>query len=180
MDVGERVSVRPARVRDARRLAEIGAQVAAEPEGWLVSDGGWSSAAAERRAIRLARWSGNVAILVAELDGRVVGRLSILRDQRPACRHVADVGLMVEHGQRGRGVGTAMLRAAEEWAREQGVEKLELHVFPHNVVAIGLYERLGYVREGVRSRHFHRRGEYVDAILMAKDVRAAPGPTERR
>ena len=57
---------------------------------------------------------------------------------------------------------------------KHAVEKLELHVFPHNVVAIGLYERVGYVREGLRHRHFHRRGEYVDAILMAKDVRAAP------
>lgn len=180
MEVGEGVTVREARGRDARRLAEIGAQVAAEPEGWLVSDGGWSNAAAERRAIRLARWSGNVAILVAELDGRVVGRLSILRDQRPACRHVADVGLMVEFEQRGRGVGRAMLGAAEEWAREHGVEKLELHVFPHNLVAIGLYERVGYVREGLRRRHFHRRGEYVDAILMAKDVRVAPDAARPR
>jgi RimJ/RimL family protein N-acetyltransferase len=63
------------------------------------------------------------------------------------------------------------MQAAEEWARRAGVRKLELHVFPHNVAAIGLYEKVGYEREGFRRRQYRRGGELIDAILMAKEVR---------
>jgi RimJ/RimL family protein N-acetyltransferase len=59
---------------------------------------------------------------------------------------------------------------AERWARQVGVRKLELHVFPYNEAAIALYEGLGYEHEGFRRRHYRRGGELVDAILMAKEL----------
>jgi RimJ/RimL family protein N-acetyltransferase len=77
---------------------------------------------------------------------------------------------MVSQSHRRRGVGRGLLSAAVEWAREQGVRKLELHVFPHNVAAIALYEQFGFVREGYRKQHYRRGDEYVDAILMAYEV----------
>jgi RimJ/RimL family protein N-acetyltransferase len=104
---------------------------------------------------------------VAEDGGRIVGRLSIARDQHPASRHVADLGLIVAESHRRQGIGTALLRAAVAWAQESDVFKLELHVFPWNEAAITLYERFGFEREGYRHAHYRRGEEYVDAILMA-------------
>ena len=75
---------------------------------------------------------------------------------------------MVSLEARGRGVGSALLAAAEDWARTVGVRKIELHVFPHNDAAIALYGRVGYVREGYRRAQFRRGSELIDAILMAK------------
>jgi putative acetyltransferase len=109
-------------------------------------------------------------VYVAEDDGVVVGRLSVARDQHPASRHVADLGLMVAASHRRRGVGTALLEAAVDWARRAGVRKLELHVFPWNKGAIALYDRFGFVREGYRRGHYRRGDEYVDAILMAYEL----------
>jgi RimJ/RimL family protein N-acetyltransferase len=83
---------------------------------------------------------------------------------------VADLGLMVAASHRRRGVGRALLEAAEDWARTARIRKLELHVFPHNEPAIHLYEKAGYVREGYRRAHYARAGTYVDAILMAKTL----------
>jgi ribosomal protein S18 acetylase RimI-like enzyme len=80
---------------------------------------------------------------------------------------VADLGLMVAAGHRRRGIGRALLEGAAEWARRHGVEKLELHVFPHNEPAIRLYESFGFVQEGYRRRHYRRGEEYLDAVLMA-------------
>jgi ribosomal protein S18 acetylase RimI-like enzyme len=68
---------------------------------------------------------------------------------------------------RRQGVGTALLRQAVAWSRESRIRKLELHVFPWNEPALGLYESFGFVREGYRKRHYERGGELVDAILMA-------------
>lgn len=145
----------------------LGREVGAEPEGWLITTGGWRTAGEERRYLKAIRRWAHAAVFVAEADGRVVGRLSVARDQHPASPHVADLGLMVAADRRGQGVGRALLAAAVDWAREAGVTKLELHVFPWNEPAIRLYERFGFEREGVRRGHYQRDGEAVDAILMA-------------
>jgi RimJ/RimL family protein N-acetyltransferase len=163
-------TVRLAEPGDAGPLVELAERVGAEPEGWLITGGDWRSAGEERRYLRSLRRHRHAAVFVAETNGTIIGRLSVSRDPHPASEHVADVGLMVAHGHRRQGAGTTLMEAAEAWARSVGVQKLELHVFPHNAPAISLYERLGYEREGLRRRHFRRGGELVDAVLMAKDV----------
>jgi RimJ/RimL family protein N-acetyltransferase len=163
MTSGARFLVRYAEPGDAAALVELARAVGAEPEGWLIANGAWRSASDERRYLRAIRRSSHAAVLVAEA-------LSIARDAHPASSHVADVGLMVARRFRRRGAGRALMEAAEDWARDVGVRKVELHVFPHNVGAIALYEQLGYVREGLRRRHYRRGDDLVDAVLMAKDV----------
>jgi L-phenylalanine/L-methionine N-acetyltransferase len=165
-----KVTVRHAQPGDARALAELGDLVAAEPEAWLPTEE-WRAAGDERRYLRALRHHDGAAVIVAEAEeGEIVGRLSVARDPQPASRHVADIGLMVAPGYRRRGIGRALLDAAERWAAERGIRKLELHVFPHNEAAIALYERAGYVREGYRHEHYLRAGRYYDAVLMARKI----------
>jgi L-phenylalanine/L-methionine N-acetyltransferase len=162
-------TIRHADPSDAEQLARLAEAVSGEPEGWLISVAGeWRSAGDERRFLKALRRYPHAAVFVAErTDGTLVGRLSVGRDPHPASTHVADVGLMVALDARRQGVGTALLEAAVEWARKAGVRKLELHVFPWNDAAIGLYEAFGFEREGFRKGHYRRGGTFVDAILMA-------------
>jgi RimJ/RimL family protein N-acetyltransferase len=162
--------VRAAEPADAAQLVDLARAVGTEPEGWLLSDGWPRSVADERRYLRRVRRSPVGAVLVAEEpDGTLVGRLSVARDPHPASTHVADVGLMVAAAHRRRGVGRALLAAAEEWGRRNGIGKIELHVFPHNTAAIALYGRAGYDREGYRRAHLRTSaGAFGDVILMAK------------
>jgi RimJ/RimL family protein N-acetyltransferase len=164
--------IRHAEPSDAEQLTRLADAVSAEPQGWLISVAGeWRSAGDERRYLKALRRYPHAAVFVAEWDDRtIVGRLSVGRDPHPASTHVADVGLMVALGARRQGVGTALLQSAVEWAREAGVRKLELHVFPWNEAAIRLYDAFGFEREGYRKRHYRRGGEYVDAILMAYEI----------
>jgi RimJ/RimL family protein N-acetyltransferase len=162
--------IRAAAPRDAGALVALAEDVAAEPEGWLISDGGWRTVGDERRYLRTIRRYRDAAVFVAEAEGEIVGRLSLGRDPHPASRHVADLGLMVAAGARRKGIGRALLQQSVEWARGVGVRKLELHVFPHNEAAIALYEDFGFRREGYRKAHYRRGAGYVDAILMAYDV----------
>ena len=165
------VRIRAAEPGDASELVALASAVGAEPGGWLLADSRWRSVAAERRYVRALRRHPDGALIVAEVDGVIAGRLSLSRDPHPSSAHVADLGLMVAAAHRRRGIGTALLAAAEQWARARGVSKLELHVFPHNEAAIALYESCGYEREGFRRRQYRRPdGTFIDAVLMAKQV----------
>jgi len=169
------VVIRPARPEDAVGLAALGLAVGREEGAWLLTSDGWRSVADERRYLRALKRFPDAAVYVADDNGDVVGRLSLARDPHPASRHVADLGLMVAVTHRRRGLGTALLEQAVTWARDAGVRKLELHVFPWNEPAIRLYEGFGFEREGVRTGHYLREGEYVDAILMAYRVTSRRG-----
>jgi GNAT superfamily N-acetyltransferase len=59
---------------------------------------------------------------------------------------------VVTESAEGRGLGRALLEAAEEWARRQGYAHVTLNVFAANQAARGLYEHLGYRPEQVRYR----------------------------
>jgi len=68
---------------------------------------------------------------------------------------------------RGLGVGSGLLAASIEWARNHGLHKLSLSVFPHNAAAIALYRKFGFVEEGRRVKQYRRAsGELWDAIEM--------------
>ena len=79
--------------------------------------------------------------LVAVDGGRIVG----------TCRLVFDDGLArlgrmaVEPDARGRGIGAAILDAAERESREAGVHRIRLHA---QTVARSLYERAGFEVQG--------------------------------
>jgi len=60
-----------------------------------------------------------------------------------------------------------MVAALHAWARAHpDVDRIQLEVFSTNPGAIKLYERLGYVREGVRQGAIKRYGELIDMIQM--------------
>lgn len=160
-------AVRRATPADAPALVELGERVGREDGRWILGTGPWRSVTDERRYLRTIHKHPDAAVYVAEDEGAIVGRLSLSRDQHPASRHVADLGLMVAESHRRQGVGTMLLDQAVVWARASEIAKLELHVFPWNEPALGLYTSFGFVQEGFRRRHYERGDELVDAILMA-------------
>lgn len=165
------ISVRRASPGDAAALVGLAEEISREDGRWILITDAWRSAGDERRYLKAARRHPDAAVFVAEADGRVVGRLSVSRDPHPASRHVADLGVMVAEPYRRQGIGTRLLEEAVSWARASEIRKLELHVFPWNEAAIELYESFGFEREGYRREHYARDGGYVDAILMALEVR---------
>jgi ribosomal protein S18 acetylase RimI-like enzyme len=68
-------------------------------------------------------------------------------------------------------VGSALVQAAIDWAREQGLHKLCLEVFPHNTAAIALYRSAGFAEEGRRVNQYRRAsGEFWDSIVMGLEL----------
>lgn len=70
--------------------------------------------------------------------------------------------------QRGKGVGTEAVRLLLEYGFNQlGLNRIQLHVFSDNLPAIRVYEKVGFIREGVMREHSLIEGERKDALLMA-------------
>jgi RimJ/RimL family protein N-acetyltransferase len=107
-------------------------------------------------------------------DGRLVGlALAFGIDAKEG---EAELGYIVAPEARGRGVGTAMLRALTGWAfAATAVERIRLVVDVENPASLRVAERAGYVREGVmRSVHF-KNGRRIDAVLLSR-LRSDPPP----
>ena len=104
----------------------------------------------------MARLAANWRIdgtLIACAHGQIVGEVRI----DASWMGFGEIGMMVAADWRGRGVGTALVAAAVEWARAHGLHKLALSVFPHNDAAIALYRKFGFVAEGRLVRRVRRR-----------------------
>jgi len=108
-------------------------------------------------------------LLVAEVDGRVVGQLGLQAQQHPRRRHCGGIGMAVHDDFIGRGVGSALLAAALDLAdRWLALRRIELDVYIDNPAAIALYEKFGFALEGTLHDFAFRDGTYVDAYLMAR------------
>ncbi|HYF12423.1 MAG TPA: GNAT family N-acetyltransferase [Actinomycetota bacterium] len=170
------IEVRPARRADARSFRDAYGSVAAERR-FIQTERITSSVRDYKRRFRRS-WTAREANLVAAEGSRIVGSLSIRRDEPLATRHVATLGMFVIASHRGRGVGTALMAEAMRWASEHEIERVELTVYPHNVAAIALYRRFGFVEEGRLVRHAKKSYGYEDEILMARWLGPEPAPSD--
>ncbi len=130
----------------AERLAAFG------PPPWRTRD---DINEGERRTLRRffeGRAPAASALLVAEQDGAVAGfaYLEQLQDYF-TLEHHGHVGMLVVAEEvEGRGVGGALLRAAESWGLSRGYRMLTLSVFEENARARRVYERFGFRTDTIR------------------------------
>ena len=103
---------------------------------------------------------GTDFLLVAEVDPER-GRLNRVS-------HRAYIVVGIREGYRGRGIGTEFFKRLENWAKEQRLVRLELTVMCSNTSAKRLYEKNGFVVEGIKKKSMFVNGAYVDEYYMAK------------
>jgi ribosomal protein S18 acetylase RimI-like enzyme len=94
----------------------------------------------------IAAAGGDGAVVVAELDARVVGRAFVERWGDPPAAWLG--GLVVDEEHRREGVATAIVHYAEQRAADLGYRELRLSVGKDNPAAQALYDGLGYKAVG--------------------------------
>lgn len=134
------VAIRPVEDADAPDLAALLAHLGYPADAADLPD----------RLLRLR--SGGDDAFVAVLDGETVGLATVharavLHVARPVAQLTA---LVVPPAMRGRGVGRALVAAAEQWARAQGADRLVVTTALHRADAPLFYERLGFEHTGRR------------------------------
>jgi putative acetyltransferase len=137
----------------------------------VADEGRWIATQSDRTVEELTeRFRGTLAedhIMLTLRDGqRVVGAIGI---HPTGIGGVHTLGMSILREYRGQGWGRRLLEAGLDAARERGVRKVVLEVFPENGRAIALYASSGFEIEGYRRDHYPRLdGSVRSAVLMAK------------
>ncbi|MFI6238080.1 GNAT family N-acetyltransferase [Micromonospora sp. NPDC050784] len=153
---GTEPAVRPASLADvpalvALRLANAKAHLALDPDVYRLPQ---REAVIEHFTAVLSEATGRNAVLVAEQGGQVVGMVEVLRLPEPPAHQIlrpepsAQIHTVVLDEARGRGVGSALLDAADRWAAEHGLSYLSAGIHHHNAGAVRFYRRHGYAPSG--------------------------------
>ena len=90
--------------------------------------------------------------VVAEVAGRVRGMVGLRRGHLFELDgpYVQLVAIVVDADYQGRGIGAALVRYAEAWARDQGAARISLTSGKQRHLAHRFYERLGFEANGLR------------------------------
>jgi hypothetical protein len=156
--------VREAIEEDARALTDVVNSVASE-ERYIVTEKSredWDKAVSEIREKKRG------LLIVAQVDGKVVGMAHLTKGKWEKNRHVGFLGMVILKGFREIGIGTAMMDYMMGWAIQERLEKISLSVFSTNERAIRLYEKFGFKLEGTINRQYKIEGKYVDELFMRK------------
>lgn len=98
--------------------------------------------------------SETLECFVAELDDAVIGVVEVRLADSPSPHSMlrpirsASVDIVVDENHRRRGIGAALMRRAEAWARGHGAENLMLDMLRANEQAAAFYRALGYEDHG--------------------------------
>jgi RimJ/RimL family protein N-acetyltransferase len=164
------LTIRPATPADAAACIEHATRVIEEfPDNLTFAPGEFDyTLEQEEKILAEAATADNAVFLLAVVDDQIVGLLNYAGGKRRAQRHAVVLGISVRRAFCGRGIGTALLRAAIDHAKAGGVVKrIELAVYAHNERAIHVYEKLGFVHEGRRRNAAFKNGRYLDDLVMA-------------
>lgn len=118
--------------------------------------------------------SGNSAVLVCEVDGKIAGNCEVTRSPSLKVRHRATIGIALLSEFWGQGIGTKMfeemIRIAEGW---EGVTQMELEFVEGNARARALYEKMGFRIAGVHPNAIRLKdGTLLHNYLMIRNMKS--------
>ena len=121
--------------------------------------------AAERTFLDNQARSNKMIQLLAKVDGEIIGTASLIRKQN-RMHHRAEFGISLKKAWWGCGAATVLAQGVLSFAKENGVEQVNLEVRSDNKCAIALYEKLGFRKLCTFPGFFKINGEAIDFDLM--------------
>ena len=94
---------------------------------------------------------------------------------RPVYAGVIEHSVYVDPGQRGRGIGTALLAALIASTEAAGIWTIQSGIFPENTSSLRLHERAGFRVVGIRKRIGCHQGRWRDVVLVERRSSIAGG-----
>jgi L-amino acid N-acyltransferase YncA len=125
-------------------------------------------------------WLGHLrhSRLVCELDGDVVGWVALSPvSARRAYSGVAEISLYVAGPCLGQGIGSRLMQAVIASSEAHGIWTLYASLFPENTASVGLLEKFGFRRVGIREQIASVKGVWRDTLIMERRSRVVGAQT---
>ena len=107
--------------------------------------------------------------LAARVAGEVMGWTALSPvSRRQVYAGVAEFSIYVAERARGRGIGTALLKALIEASEREGIWTLQSGIFPENTASLQLCRRFGFRMVGTRERIGCMAGRWRDVVLLER------------
>lgn len=159
------VKLRQATVRDAEALRTIYNH---EVENTTVTFDLEPRTLEEQQAW-IAERQGALGVVVAEIDGDVVGFASLSPYRpRPAYRATVENSIYVGESARGQGVGRALMDELIDLARARGFHTILAHITGDHEASIALHHACGFEIVGVQREVGRKFGRWLDVTVMQK------------
>jgi L-amino acid N-acyltransferase YncA len=112
--------------------------------------------------------SGRETVIVAVVDGRIVGTAVLKRQRHGWARHVGEVRIVAEPAFRRRGLGQVLAETIFDLAQKGGLEKIMAEMVSDGLGPIRVFKRLGFRTEAVLNDQVEdRHGRKHDLLVMA-------------
>lgn len=165
---GTPVVLRPMVTADGDRLWEFFRRVPEEDRQFLKDD------VAKREVIE--GWARGINYdrilpILCDTGARIIGDATLHRRHYGWSTHVGEIRLVVDRDYRRRGMGTLLARELFFIALKVGLGKLISQIMVDQVVALRIFEKLGFEREAVLRNHVQDlKGKRHNLVIMANDV----------
>ena len=126
----------------------------------------------EKALFERANSSGNEAMIICEVDGRIVGSSHMMWSSGIKTRHRASVAIAVLREYWSQGIGTRLMEELISIAeRNKDIIQLELEYIEGNERARALYEKLGFRVTGVKPDAIRLKdGTFLNEYQMVKRI----------
>lgn len=165
------IKIMEGRPEDAEAVVDFTKQVGSETDNLTFGAEGLE-VTSEQEAIFLREMKENprAVFLCAWKDDKLVGT-GFLGGMNKRMRHRATMAVSVLKSEWNKGIGSTMVERLIGFAREIGIEIINLEVRSDNRRAIHLYEKHGFKHIGTSPAFFKIGEEYIDFELMHLDLR---------
>lgn len=156
---------RPASVEDLKAITDI------YNEAVLTTDATFDlePKTEEEQGVWLARHDRMHPVLVAELDGVVIGWASLSEwSSRCAYTATAEISLYIKEEFRGRSAGRRLLEDIMQEGEKAGLHTVLARITTGNTISIHLHEAVGFEHVGIMREVGEKFGRILDVLLMQR------------
>jgi phosphinothricin acetyltransferase len=158
------ISIRPAVREDAPAMAAIYNQAVARSTATFDTE---PESVEDRERWFDEHTAPQHPVLVAELDGRVIGWASLSRySSRCAYTATVEASAYIDENETGRGIGTTLSEALLEAGRAGGVHAVLARICTENTASLAMSRKLGFFEVGVMREVGVKFGRSLDVMML--------------